>query len=54
MVAKKRKASEDGELDLAALDAGLSGFNYEDMDNLKIDMDSDDLKIETDDDSVDC
>ena len=52
-ISKKRKASEDGEFDLAALEAGLSGFNYEDMDNLKIASDEDDLKIDSDDDEID-
>ena len=35
---KKRKAKDD-ELDLNAFDGDLKGFNYEDMDNLKIESD---------------
>ena len=37
-VDKKRKAKDD-DLDLHAFDEDLKGFNYEDMDNLKIDSD---------------
>ena len=36
---KKRKASEDEELDLNALEAELAGFNYGDMENLNLDDD---------------
>ncbi len=36
---KKRKADSDDEFDLNALDAELKEFNYEDMQNLKIDSD---------------
>ena len=34
---KKRKATEEGELDLNALEAELNEFNYEDMENLTMD-----------------
>ena len=37
-VDKKRKAKDD-DLDLNAFDEDLKGFNYSDMDNLKIDSD---------------
>ena len=38
-VSKKRKSDSDDELDLNALDNDLEDFNYNDMDNLKIDSD---------------
>ena len=39
---KKRKAKDD-KLDLNAFDGDLKGFNYEDMDNLKIESDDETL-----------
>ena len=43
---KKRKAAklEEGELDMNAVELDLKGFNYEDMDNLKIDSDDSDVE----------
>ncbi len=38
---KKRKSDSDDELDLNALEKDLDDFNYDDMDNLKIDSDDD-------------
>ena len=45
--AKKRKAAEDGELDLNALESELKDFNYDDMNcddmiNLNLSDDDDD------------
>ena len=34
---KKRKASDDDEAELAAIDVVLKDFNYQDMDDLRID-----------------
>ena len=45
-VSKKRKSESDDELDLNALEKDLDNFNYDDMDNLKIDSD-DETEVST-------
>ena len=43
--AKNKRKAEEGELDLNALEEELEDFNYNDMDNLRIDDDGSDISV---------